>query len=265
VQRYINKIQRRDKQLIKAKEFAEEANKAKSQFLANMSHELRTPLNSILGYSEMISHQVMGNIENAKYLEYAGYINFSGKHLLSLVNDLLDISKAEAGHFSVDRAELNPCKMISEAMEIISHQASSNNVHIELIMPETMPVILVDEMRIKQVIINIMSNAIKFSHQGGKIEMHVNYNNADFYIIIRDYGIGISEDGIHKVLERFEQANQDMQKKKNEGSGLGMWLTKILVEAHNGKISIESALGKGTTVTVNIPMCMVHQQFQKAQ
>ncbi len=254
VQRYIKKIHRIDKQLMKAKDAAEEANAAKSQFLASMSHELRTPLNSILGYSEMITHEVMGKIENKTYIEYAGYAHSSGQMLLALINDILDISKAEAGHFSIYETEFSIRKVIDESMEILSQQALAANVHIELMLPERMPTLLADEIRIKQVILNIMSNAIKFSHKGGKVEMKVDVSNSGFNLTVRDYGIGISEEYLGKVLEKFGQVNQAMQRRRNEGSGLGLWLTKILLESHQGTITLESTVGKGTTIFVHLPV-----------
>ncbi len=254
VQRYIKKIHRIDQQLMKAKNAAEEANAAKSQFLASMSHELRTPLNSILGYSEMITHEVMGKIENKTYIEYAGYAHSSGQMLLALINDILDISKAEAGHFSIYETEFSIRKVIDESMEILSQQALAANVHIELMLPERMPTLLADEIRIKQVILNIMSNAIKFSHKGGKVEMKVDVSNSGFNLTVRDYGIGISEEYLGKVLDKFGQANQAMQRRRNEGSGLGLWLTKILLESHQGTITLESTVGKGTTIFVHLPV-----------
>jgi len=255
LQHYIKKIQRIDHKLYIAKTEADRANKAKSDFLANMSHELRTPLNAIIGYSEMIKSEMMGKINNEKYIEYASDINDSGQHLLSLINDILDISKAEAGKFEINEGKVDIAKLIINIVKILSESTLNKDVIITTDIPEEFPEILADEIRVKQIVINLLSNAIKFSKpdQQGEVTIRLRLNDRGVQLIVKDKGIGISESDIPKILKKFGHIKNSSYR-SSEGTGLGLWLTKSLVEAHQGRIKLESKLGKGTKVTINFPL-----------
>jgi len=251
LQSYIKRIQRIDKKLFKAKQEAERANKAKSDFLANMSHELRTPLNAIIGYSEIIKTQMFGKVGNEKYTEYAKDIYESGIHLLDLINDILDISKAEAGKFEIQEETVDICETTQECLKLISEQALQKNIPIKTTIQEDPILIHADKLRIKQIIINILSNAVKFSDEGQEIQVNVWEKNG-IMISVKDNGIGISKTDIPKILEKFGHVKNSMSR-QSEGTGLGLWLTKMLIEAHNGTLEIKSNVGVGTEVTVYFP------------
>ncbi|PIR39867.1 MAG: hypothetical protein COV35_00155 [Alphaproteobacteria bacterium CG11_big_fil_rev_8_21_14_0_20_39_49] len=255
LRRYIKRIQRIDKKLFKAKQEAERANKAKSDFLANMSHELRTPLNAIIGYSEIIQAQMFGKVGNDKYVEYANDIHQSGIHLLNLINDILDISKAEAGKFEIIEENVDIGEAARESLKLIQEQAAQKKIPIITDIQEKPVLIYGDKLRIKQIIINILSNAVKFSDSGQEITFEVKEKNG-VRIKIADKGIGISQNDIPKILEKFGHIKNSMVR-QSEGTGLGLWLTKMLVEAHGGTLKIDSKVGVGTTVTVFFPDSVV--------
>lgn len=253
VQNYVAQIKLYDQDLIKAKNAAESANNAKSDFLSHMSHELRTPLNAILGYSEIMANQLFGPIKNSKYLEYAGDIYKSGSHLLRLINDILDLSKAEQKIFEINEERMDITKTIQECVKTLEKSAETREISLEFTIQKVkIPLFYGDPTRIKQVILNILSNAIKFSSDGSKVKIRLFLEKNKFNIIIEDSGIGIRKSDIPKVLEKFGQINTAM-KRKSEGSGIGLWLSNVFVKAHNGRLKIDSTLGKGTKVTIIFP------------
>jgi signal transduction histidine kinase len=251
-----SRLSRKSVELERARQMAESANQAKSQFLANVSHELRTPLNAIIGFSTMLHEQQFGPLGNAKYIEYSRDIHDSGRHLLDVINDILDLTKAETGKLSVTFASLNLEKIIEKALRIVAGQAHQRKVDIYTDIPEKLPKIIADPVRLVQILLNLLSNAIKFSSEGGKVVVRARAEAGKqsihyFTITVEDHGIGMSEADISKVFSTFNQADAGLNR-KYDGAGLGLPLTKRLVDLHHGKIKLESKLGEGTTVTVRL-------------
>lgn|GEM_PF-1562709 len=235
-----------------ARETAERANAAKSAFLANMSHELRTPLNSIIGFSEMMHQQTLGAMPPA-YMEYAELIVSSGKHLLEVINQVLDLSKIEAQKMELSLAEVALGTLIGDVVVLLTPQASRKNVHLHNITdcPHTLHV---DPLRIRQVLFNVIGNAVKFTHTG-EIAITSQCDDGAHHIIVSDTGQGMTEDEIVRALEPFQQAQvqDDMYVRRSEGTGLGLTLAQRLMELHGGSIDLRSTPGKGTTVTLSFP------------
>ncbi len=246
-------LQKKNIELEQAKEDAESANMSKSRFLASISHELRTPLNAIIGFSSIIISQLFGQI-NQKYYEYAEDIHDSGLHLLEIINDILDLSKAEAGKLTLDMEEFNVIKALNKCITILAERAARGNVTVTLDAPEELPYLIADRVRFIQIMLNVMSNAVKFTEPGGKVhvsvESHVIGNQKmHFRIIVRDTGIGMAAEDIRKAFQSFGQVDSGLNR-KYEGTGLGLPLTKRLVELHQGTIQLDSRVGIGTTVTL---------------
>lgn len=250
------RLTRKSEELEKSRVAAVQANQAKSQFLANVSHELRTPLNAILGFSNMLTAEQFGPLGHEKYKEYSRDIHESGKHLLDVINDILDITKAESGSLKVHLEPLHLGKIIEKALNIIAGHAHDRKIDIYTDIPDKMPKIYGDRVRLIQILLNLLSNAVKFSHESGKVMVRVRAEPGKqsiyyFNIEIEDQGIGMSAGEIAKVFSAFNQSDAGLNR-KYEGAGLGLPLTKKLVELHHGKIKIESIPGTGTTVTVRL-------------
>lgn len=232
---------------------ARAANHAKSNFIANMSHELRTPLNSIIGFSEMMSSGVMGALPD-QYAEYSTFITSSGHHLLNIINDILDLSKIEAGMLSLDESEVDLGQEISEVVIMLQGQAFKNdNQLLDQLDPTVALKLNGDRMRIKQVLLNVISNAVKFTHNGTITVNVADTEDGAIALAISDTGIGMSADDIQLALRPFGQVDGQHLNKRYEGTGLGLPLADKLMEMHDGRLQIESAPGEGTMVLLTFP------------
>ena len=231
---------------------AEAANRSKSEFLANMSHELRTPLNAVIGFSEIMSQNIFGPLGSPKYDEYASDIRKSGQFLLDVINDILDMSKIEAGKTDLELAPIQVDALVDEVLRIIGPRAAEGKIAIEKDL-RTIPNFMADKRALKQVLINIMANAVKFTPEGGTVRISATHDKNIVRLQINDTGIGIPQRDIEKLGRPFEQVENQFTKSKG-GSGLGLAISKSLVGLHGGKLNIASREGKGTTVTVDLPL-----------
>ncbi|WP_295962712.1 ATP-binding protein [uncultured Bartonella sp.] len=255
-QQRATEVEKLNESLQSEKERAESANKAKSEFLANMSHELRTPLNAIIGFSEMMIQGTFGPLGSERYAEYMNDIHNSGTHLLTLINDILDMSKIEAGRFTLssENADLEP--IISETLRTLTPQAQEKNITVTAdITPKLHGDI--DRRAIHQVFLNILSNAVKFTPSGGHIDVKGYQKDDKLVFVFSDTGVGIPEAAIAKLCQPFEQVENQFTK-THAGSGLGLAISRSLVELHGGDLNITSKEGKGTTVTITLPVTQKH-------
>ena len=230
---------------------AEAANRSKSEFLANMSHELRTPLNAIIGFSEVMTNEFFGPIGTPKYIEYANDIRRSGQFLLDVINDILDMSKIEAGRLDLEIGEVHFNTLLEEVMRLVGPRAAEGKLTIVQQVEDAKP-FRADRRALKQVMINLLSNAVKFTPEGGTVTIRGRSTEAGFVLSIADTGIGIPQRDIQKLGRPFEQVENQFTKSRG-GSGLGLAISRSLVELHHGTLEIASAVGKGTTVTVTLP------------
>jgi signal transduction histidine kinase len=243
--RLFNEIQDKSRQL-------EVANKHKSEFLANMSHELRTPLNAIIGFSEVLLERLFGDL-NEKQDDYLKDIHSSGRHLLTLINDILDLSKIEAGRMELEVSTFDLASALSNAMTLIRERAQRHGIALEQQVDPQLGEITADERKFKQILVNLLSNAVKFTPDGGRIDVNARREEDNVVIAVHDTGIGIAAQDQAAVFEEFRQVGRDYTNKQ-EGTGLGLALTKKFVELHGGRIWLESEPGKGSTFTFTIPV-----------
>lgn len=249
----VTEIKASERRLIEARSQAEAANRAKGDFLANMSHELRTPLNAIIGFSEVISNELFGPIANEKYLEYIKDIHTSSLHLLSIINDVLDMSKIEAGKVELAKEVVQIQNVISEVMRMVHERARSRDIELTAQLSDENVEIWADERSMKQIFLNLLSNAIKFSNEGGRIYVRIIADRSDIALLeIEDHGIGMSAEEQERALQPFGQA-KPVTTRNYGGTGLGLPITKGLVEAHGGTLTIDSRAGYGTLVRIVLP------------
>jgi signal transduction histidine kinase len=236
-----------------ARDESRAADRAKSEFLAAMSHELRTPMNAVLGFSEILKNETLGPIGNTKYREYADDIHDSGKHLLGLINDILDLSKIESGTDDLNEDTIDIPKIIHSALKLVEQRAEQGAVKLEIEIADQLPALRADERKLKQILVNLLANAIKFTDAGGEVALWAWCRMDSGHVFqITDIGIGIASEDIPKALSRFGQVDADLNR-QYEGTGLGLPLTKALVELHGGSLDLQSQVGVGTTVTVRFP------------
>ncbi len=261
LRRYIDGLETAKRELLVAKFKAEAGNRAKSNFLANMSHELRTPLNAIIGFTELMRMEVNGPIRPAKYGDYLKDICKSGEHLLSLINDILDLAKIEAGRREFDDRELNVAELAAKAMSFVRPQAA--NVRIKSALPAGCA-LRGDERALVQILTNLLSNAVKFSPKQGEVRLFATATkDGGLAIGVEDHGIGMTEEGLRKALEPFGQASP-METVEGRGTGLGLPIVKALVEAHDGVFRLQSKPNKGTRAWAEFPSRRVIQERRAA-
>ncbi|WP_419904898.1 sensor histidine kinase [Kiloniella sp.] len=251
------RLKKIDQDLFEAREAALKASRAKSEFLATMSHEFRTPLNAILGFSEMMQEQFFGplgtnTLGSEKYAKYTNDIHHSGKHLLSLVNDVLDIAAIESGKLPLHRKQLDTLDILEDSFKSLGKRARDNNVELLMDVPKGIPALYADKRAITQIMLNLLSNAIKFTEPNGLVKVFASSDNKCIKITVVDTGVGIPPDRLPTITDAFTQAESNPHRTQ-EGTGLGLSIAKALIEAHKGTLSIRSQVGKGTEVSVLLP------------
>jgi signal transduction histidine kinase len=229
----------------------EAASRHKSEFLANMSHELRTPLNAIIGFSEVLAEGMFGEV-NDKQAEYLADILESGRHLLSLINDILDLSKIEAGRMELEPSSVNLPAAIENTLILVRERAQRRDIRLARSVDDRLGTIRADERKVKQVLLNLLSNALKFTPEGGKVDVRARANGGVAEVSVADTGVGISPEDQQAVFEEFRQVGASS--KKSEGTGLGLAISRKLIELHGGRLWLESALGAGSTFTFTLPL-----------
>ncbi len=239
--------------LMEDRDRSEAANRAKSEFLAMMSHELRTPLNAIIGFSEIIKTEALGPVGNTKYHEFSHDIHASGQHLLELINDILDLSKIESGKLKLYEEDIEVPEVIDSVLTLVKDSANKGEIELASDCVEDLPMLRADRRKVKQILANILANGIKFTPAGGRVCLKTWCNTDSGHVFqITDSGIGIPDEQIPRALSPFQQIDSRLGR-KHEGTGLGLPLTKALVELHGGTFDLQSEVDRGTTVTVRFP------------
>jgi signal transduction histidine kinase len=238
--------------LLAAKDGAEVANRSKTDFLANMSHELRTPLNAIIGFSQVMANQMLGAIGTPRYLDYARDIGSSAERLLSIINDILDVSKLETGKLELFEDTIDVKKAMRDVLQLVDERSRAGKVELVTELDPDLPLLRADAQKFKQIVMNLVTNAIKFSHEGGRVAISAHNEGSRVVLTVADSGIGMDPEEIETAVARFGQVGSAWSR-KHPGTGLGLPLTIGLVELHGGELRIESRKSVGTTVTVTFP------------
>jgi len=242
-----------ERKIWQAKEEAEYANNVKTQFLANMSHELRTPLNAIIGFSDVMRLEQFGKLGNEKYYEYARDISQSGQHLLSVITEILDVSKIEAGRLDLTEDVVDMATLVETCFKLVEARAIRSGVRLMSDLSGSLPMLRADELRIKQILLNLLSNSVKFTPNGGRVTVEALLDTEGRMVLkVSDTGVGIPDNKINTVLEPFGQVD-DIMTRNNEGTGLGLFLAKSFSELHGAEFTLDSSLHAGTTVTILFP------------
>lgn len=243
--------------LLRAKEMAEEANRAKSSFLANMSHELRTPLNAVIGFADMLTSGIYGPL-NERQQEALQDIHKGGAHLLDIINDVLDMSRIEAGRYEITEQDIDLGDVIQDAMKMTAPRAAKNSIQLSCNLPKDLPRVWGDQRAVRQIVINLLSNAVKFTPSQGRVDIKADTDTqGGLWVSIADTGPGISQDDLDRLFQPFQQGEQWLTR-QHEGTGLGLAISKRLMEMHGGTIRLESTLGQGTTVWLRFPPTRTH-------
>jgi cell cycle sensor histidine kinase DivJ len=252
VLRDVSERKRQEQAVEEARAESERANAGKSRFLATMSHELRTPLNAIIGFSDMLTNSEI-DLPAERRSEYARLINDSGRHLLSVVNGILDMSKMESGNFEITPEPFAPAQVVTGACDLLALKAREAGIDLQVHLPATLPDIVADRRALSQILINLVSNAVKFTDRGGRVTVSVQRDLASLAFLVEDTGVGIGEDDLPRLGEAFFQARASYDR-RHDGTGLGLSIVKGLVRLHGGSTEIRSRVGKGTEVKVRLPL-----------
>jgi PAS domain S-box-containing protein len=249
----ITERKRIEKDLVAAKVLAEDANRTKSQFLANMSHELRTPLNAVIGFAEIIKNELLGPINEPRYREYAGDIHRSGASLLRLINDILDLTRVEAGTYQLREEVCDVAKIVADAIRLMQNPALQNEIDLRSAVAPDLPFLFADERCVRQVVVNFLSNGVKFTPKGGHVDVGARLEpDGTMVISVTDTGIGMAKADIPRALDPFRQLENSLSR-KYEGTGLGLPLVKSLLDLHQGNLHVDSEVGAGTTASARFP------------
>jgi cell cycle sensor histidine kinase DivJ len=243
--------------LEEARAVADQANASKSRFLATMSHELRTPLNAVIGFSEMIMQEDLLMLDSKRRKEYAQLINDSGQHLLSVVNGILDMSKMESGTFELAPEPFAPRAALVNCCNLLALKARENGIDLVTRAPDDLPEMIGDPRAFKQIVLNLVSNAIKFTERGGAVTASASVEGARLMLRVADTGVGIAADDLKRIGDPFFQAGKTYHQRRHEGTGLGLSIVKTLVAMHGGEMNVQSRVGEGTTVAVALPLIFV--------
>jgi PAS domain S-box-containing protein len=249
----INHRKAMELELVRSKEAAEYANRTKTEFLANMSHELRTPLNAIIGFAEVIKDEMFGPVGLRKYAEYAKDIFNSGRHLLDLINDILDLSKLESGKLELREEDVDLAATVAECLTLVRSRAAKAQVVLATDVDPALPALRCDERALKQVLLNFLSNAVKFTPAGGTVTTAVRHTPRGIALSVTDTGIGMKAEDIAVALEAFGQIDSKVAR-QHKGTGLGLPISKSLIELHGGTLTVESTPNVGTTMTATFPL-----------
>ena len=251
IRRMLTKAEELETALAKSLAVVEEVSVSKSRFLAHMSHELRTPLNAIIGFSDVMKMQMFGEL-SPRYQDYAEKINDSGAHLHDLINDVLDLSRVEAGKHEIFEERVEPARIIDVCLAMMSARAKESQIELSASLPEALPALRADPRAMKQVLLNLLSNAIKYTPAGGKVVTSLQRNADGLAVQVIDTGCGISEKALAKVFDPFQRGDS-MVARKIEGTGLGLAISRKLMELHGGTLTLASRLGAGTIATALFP------------